>query len=211
MKKLLLLVSLLAYSVPSYAQALPGPACAELQAIDAKFGGLNQGTDDARRQFALIVAEDFAFKFPGEGWGSKSADPGRPQTKDVVARQRGNTLEGWDLVDGGTKRVTCTSHVDLTGQHFIPVTPRNHLEAETPPPPPPPAPTGLTVIERVTALQARTEDVIQALQAQELKLDAIQHQLEIAQVALEQATAGLKFPTYTAVIFGSKVVLTPKQ
>jgi hypothetical protein len=36
---------------------------------------------------AQQVAEQLAFSFPGERWGLKSADPSRPVSEDVIARQ----------------------------------------------------------------------------------------------------------------------------
>lgn len=121
------------------AQSLPDAACTTLKALGGKFGNLNRGTDDDRRRFALMVAQQFKFSFPDQGWGTKSAGEGRPQTKDAVARQVGSRLDGWDIVDGSTREVTCAAHVDLPGQTFIPVVATNHLgEIVVVPPPPPP-------------------------------------------------------------------------
>lgn len=126
----------LAVPPPAFAQSLAAAPCDTLKQLGAKFGALNKGTDDERRQFALIVAEQFAFAFPGEGWGSKAAGPGRPQSKDVVARQTLIGLDGWDLVDGTTRAVRCDVHVDLPGQLFIAVTPSDHLGGGGPIDPP---------------------------------------------------------------------------
>lgn len=133
----LVALSLLVGSTLVGAQALPAPQCAVLQQLGAKFGTLNQGSDDQRREFALKVAQQFAFSFPGEGWGSKDAGGGRPQTKDAVARVLGQgALIGYDLVNGDTRQVVCGGQMDLTGQHFIDVTPHDWLGTPKPVDPP---------------------------------------------------------------------------
>lgn len=100
------------------------------------------------RQWALRFAEQVAFTHPNDGWGMKRADPGRPLSKDSIARQVEARLLMWDLLSGaGTGSPTLVddpdSH-DVTGQVFVPVIPTNHLaevpDAPTPPPTPPSPP-----------------------------------------------------------------------
>lgn len=160
----LVLIAIVALSTSAFAQSLSDAQCSVVRAIDAKFPALNKGTDDQRREFALKVAQQFTFSFPGEGWGSKAAGPGRPQTKDVVARNRNGALDGWELVDGASRSVKCNDHLDLAGQLFIPVSPVDYL-GSTPPPPPPPPPTGeiearLKAIEDVEREQLATSNAI---------------------------------------------------
>jgi hypothetical protein len=144
-KMILVLVALLALGSPVFAQPLSDAQCAIVRAIDAKFPALNKGTDDQRREFALKVAQQFTFSFPGEGWGSKAAGSGRPQTKDVVARNRNGVLDGWELVDGASRSVKCNDHITLDGQLFIQVAPVDYLASAPPPPPPPPPPDSETI------------------------------------------------------------------
>lgn len=133
----LFIVACLFLATPVWAQSLTEAQCNVVKAIDAKFPTLNKGSDDQRREYALKVAQQFAFSFPAEGWGSKDAGGGRPQTKDVVARLRNGVLDGWELVAGATRSVKCNDHITLDGQHFIQVDPHDWLGAgETPPPPP---------------------------------------------------------------------------
>ncbi len=133
---------------PAFAQPLTDAQCTAVKGIDAKFPTLNKGSDDDRRIFARRVAEQFVFSFPGEGWGSKDAGGGRPQTKDVVARLRNGVLDGWELVDGATRSIKCNDHIPLDGQHFIEVQPINWLGGDPPPP------TG-DLEARIAALEAR--------------------------------------------------------
>lgn len=186
MKKWFIALCLFLISSTAFAQSLPDAQCNVLKQMGAKFGALNHGSDDQRREFALKVAQQFAFSFPGEGWGSKSAGPGRPQTKDVVARQKNGALDGWDLVNGSTLDVVCTSHVDLAGQVFIPVTPVDYLGTSTPPPPPPPP----------SASGAATADLQQ--QQMILLLQIIQ-KLEEQNAALTKGLAELKAQIATGV------------
>jgi hypothetical protein len=88
------------------------------------------------REWTQLLAEQFAFAFPGEGWGCKSTSRGGTQSFDVMARQAGGRLWGYDLAfDAGSSRArldTSPDAMDLTGQAFIPVTAKNHLGTATP-------------------------------------------------------------------------------
>jgi hypothetical protein len=82
------------------------------------------------------VAEQLAFSFPNEGWGCKSADASRPQSGDVIARMSNGRLVGYQIVPPSLQ----PRAIDLSGQHFIPVSPTNHAGV-TPNPTPAPTPT----------------------------------------------------------------------
>jgi hypothetical protein len=125
------------------------------------------------------VAEQFAFTFPGEGWGHKAAGEGRPPSSDVMARQ---------LPDGrlaGFRVVPPSAHpmqFDLSGQAFIAVAPVDHLGLGRPvdPPPvvePPPAPTPQPPAPRPSPdhdeLKARLDDVLRRLAAIEKALQSL--------------------------------------
>lgn len=182
-------------ALPARAQSLSEAQCAVLKQLGSKFGSLNRGTDDQRREFALKVAQQFAFSFPGEGWGSKSAGPGRPPTKDAVARQHDGVLEGWDLVDGTSREVTCTTHLDLTGQIFLAVTPLNHLGTggTTDPPPPPPQPSGAATAD---LQQQQLAILLQILGKLDAQLEAQRLQTAALAAAVQdlkaQIAAGVK-------------------
>lgn len=89
------------------------------------------GTDEDRRSWARKCAEQFAFSFPGEGWGHKSAHSALvPVSTDSIARQSGGRLYAYDLILAGgadNQRVDYSpDELDITGQYFIPVTPKDH-------------------------------------------------------------------------------------
>lgn len=137
---------------------------AEVKAVRSRYVAkfpIPQGAPGAEieeqvRQWSIGLAEQVAFEVPGEGWGTKRADPNRPISKDGLARQddedRGGRLWIWDMVTGaGTglgRLVENPEAEDITGQVFVPVTPRDRLGAKppvvTPPslPPLPPADLG---------------------------------------------------------------------
>lgn len=73
--------------------------------------------------YVTRVAEQLAFAFPGEGWGTKSAAPGRPVSGDVIARQAAGRLTGYRIVPPTMN----PEAIDLPGQNFIAVAPQNHL------------------------------------------------------------------------------------
>jgi hypothetical protein len=86
-------------------------------------------SDDLCREWTLGLAEQFAYTFPAAGWGTKRADPSRPQSTDVICTREPFT--GYDvLLHQGTPQQALTTDpapIDLTGQVFIAVTPTNHL------------------------------------------------------------------------------------
>jgi len=116
---------------------------AEVKAIRARYvakfpvpqGAPGEAIEEQVRQWSIGLAEQVAYEIPGEGWGTKRADPNRPISKDGLARQddedRGGRLWIYDMVTGaGTgagRLVENPEAEDITGQVFVPVTPRNHL------------------------------------------------------------------------------------
>jgi hypothetical protein len=84
------------------------------------------------------ICEQLAFERPQDGFGKKRADPGRP-----ISRTRSpgrSTVGSWR----GHARGAGTGHpalvddpdsMDITGQVFVPVTARDHLETAPPPQP----------------------------------------------------------------------------
>lgn len=115
-----------------------------MEAVNARFPApVTQ--EGPMREWTQLLAEQFAFSFPGETWGCKSTSRGGTQSFDVMARQAGGRLWGYDLAfDAGSSRARLDMSpdpMDLTGQAFIPVTPKNHLGSTPPTPGPTPTPT----------------------------------------------------------------------
>jgi hypothetical protein len=106
---------------------------------------LSSGTDDQRRQLARNIAEQLRFEL-GDQWGWKSADPGRPPSKDAVAfrEKPGDTsFYVFDLFNGSTREPWADPAGELVPQNFIDVSPGvNHLgmvpTIPSPEPVPPP-------------------------------------------------------------------------
>jgi hypothetical protein len=83
------------------------------------------------RQWSIQFAEQVAFDH-GQDYGVKRAGPGRPISKDSLARQVSRTvIWSWDLLIGtgtGTPVVAeDPAWHDISDQVFEPVTPVNHL------------------------------------------------------------------------------------
>ena len=112
-----------------------------LQRYADKFG-LPAMNDEASREWNMRLAEQFAFAFPHEGWGTKRADPGRPLSTDVMCTR--SPFVGYDVIlNQRLPNQALDLHprsLDLAGQVFIAVTPRDHLGAGPAPVPVPPAP-----------------------------------------------------------------------
>jgi hypothetical protein len=129
------------------------------------------------------VAEQLAFSFPGEGWGCKSADPSRPQSGDVIARQSSGRLVGYQIVPPTLQ----PQAIDLAGQHFIPVSPTNHVGATPPVDPPPPDPG--------TPPPTPSPDLSQVLAAigvLQVLVEAVQRSADESKVFQQETAAALK-------------------
>lgn len=128
---------------PMPEQFIPESVKPAIRLLAERFADLRTGNDDARRAFALKVAEQVAFNL-GPSYGTKRADPGRPPSKDALAKQADGRLFSWDIVNGDTRELQLDGPAeDITGQVFIPVQPFDHLagdngdpgdENDTPPP-----------------------------------------------------------------------------
>lgn len=107
--------------VPCGSDPQPGPSRWETQRHGAVLSQLaGKGISDTKR-----IAEQFAFSFPSEGWGQKSADPSRPTSQDVIARRAGGALVGYRVVPFNT----APAEIALGGQHFVAVTAIDHVGA----------------------------------------------------------------------------------
>lgn len=93
-----------------------------LQQFPLPQGDPSPEQEDRCRQWSIRLAEQVAFELPGQGWGIKRADQGRPIGKDTIAREFQGALLCWDLMTGaGTGRPTLNDSPmseDITGQFF---------------------------------------------------------------------------------------------
>lgn len=93
--------------------------------------GIPNVSDDHSRAWTLRLAEQFAFTFPGDGWGTKKAGPNNPQSTDAVARHLDGRLVAYDVVIAGGGPGASINYspeeLDISTQVFIPVTARDHL------------------------------------------------------------------------------------
>lgn len=101
--------------------------------------------EDRARKWTIGLAEQIAFEHPGQGYGCKRADPGRPISKDAIAQaQVDGRLVAWDMLSGaGTGSPVLVQHpeaMDITGQVFVTVPPVDHLSNGGTPTPPDPEP-----------------------------------------------------------------------
>jgi hypothetical protein len=150
---------------PAAAQvpAFPSRGAAIIDALVPQFpGGAPGATDDQRRELTKAVIEQLVCEFPADGYTWKSADPGRPPSKDAIGRQVNGHLYAWDWQNGGTRARAVQPGQpaeDITGQNPITVGCVQHL-GSTPTLPPPggepshPAPNVGDVDEGLAALHA---------------------------------------------------------
>lgn len=128
------------------------------------YQGLAKGTDDNRRELTRAIVEQLMFEFPDAGYCLKSADWGRPQSKDAIGIIIGGVLYGWDWQNGDTRQRQVQvgqQAEDIHAQNPISVTGRNRLGALQTTPQPPVA----TVPDdaRVRALEAQVAQLQEAL------------------------------------------------
>ena len=168
-----------------------------VHALYARNVELAKGDDAQRRALTRKMIEQFICEFPDDGYTGKSADPGRPFSKDSIARRSEGRLYSWDWQNGSTRE----PHVragqvasDITGQHPIPLGCVNHLGSSQPDPEPgadplPPLPD--EVLDKLSALYAefqafklevRAEWVIEAARMAELQASLEAHREASRQV-----------------------------
>jgi hypothetical protein len=166
------------------------------QCID-QFPGNN---DEAARAWTRMAIEQLVFSRPEGGWCWKSGDPNRPPSKDVIARRRDGTLEGWDVLSAAGANGPTTlapyppQYHDLTGQNRIAVDGVNHLGSEPTEPEPPPVDDELEDrVEDLEAQDKRLGETDQNLATAILLLEARHNQLLERVVALEAKPGSAPF------------------
>jgi hypothetical protein len=141
------------------------------------------GAEEQARQWSIHLAEQIAFEVPGQGWGKKRADPGRPISKDAIAQlgehvdpPQPGKLFAYDILTGaGTGKpglVSDPDSIDITGQTFVSVTPTNHLGVVVEPKPKPPAPVPIQTPEQV-AIADTLRGIVQRLEDIQARFDVL--------------------------------------
>lgn len=115
-------------AVPAGAQTFPARAQDIVNTLYERNKNLADGTDDERRALTRQIIEQLVCEFPNDGYGGKSADPGRPFSKDAIAQTISGRFIAWDWQNGASRRPQVPiGFTDITGQNPIPVGCINHL------------------------------------------------------------------------------------
>lgn len=162
---------------------------------------LARGDDDQRRELTKTMIEQIVFEFPHDGWGWKRADPGRPLSKDSIAKREGTKIWAWDWQNGGTREPQVKAgdppaH-DISDQVFVEVSGKNHLgQAPLPQPPAPPVNT--------TPLEHRIEELETIFSSSVTELQTAITQLQVQVDALKEETAAQRaaLAVFNAAIVG---------
>jgi hypothetical protein len=164
-----------------------------------KFPELRKGDDEQRRAFTLRVAQQVKRDF-GPAWGTKRADPGRPSSKDAIARKTDALLVSWDLINGSTREVHPAPIMgeDISDQVFVAVDPVDHLGSVPVPDPPPSVPQPdyaeqiADLKAQIAALLIRVLDVQQTAVKASTDASYARGQVQGIQEALPKRLANLK-------------------
>ena len=118
---------------------LPDRIFAIVSAVHAQHAALASGDDDQRRSLQKMIVETVVKRCPGEGWGWKRADPGRPLSKDAIANNllEAGHLLAWDCFDGSTRLPVQRDSILIDGQVFVDVVGFDHLNGAALPTPQP--------------------------------------------------------------------------
>lgn len=160
-----------------------------VQQMHARYAASFPANEEGARSWTKMAIEQLVYSFPDDGYCWKSADAGRPPSKDGVGKRKGGRFDGWDLLHAAgaqgpreLARYPPEWH-DLTGQHPIAVSGVNHLGAQ-PEPKPDPDP---ALAEQVKALQLALVAVRAELQTSLAGLKATQEQHALAIVDAQEA------------------------
>lgn len=170
---------------------------------------LVHGNETQRRQLHKMIAQQMVFELPeGNNWGVKSADENRPQSKDAIAFRRSDgLLDIWDIQNGTTRKLVVQPneppHYPAENQHFIEVTPFNHIDNGTTPIPQPPSNDECNCKEEIEAIREVLLQVVLEFNTVKLGIKDIKDKLpqEFPQ----------EFPIYRGSIFGFDITLTPDK
>ena len=173
---------------------------------------LAHGNEDQRRQLTRMIAEQIAHEL-GTNWGTKSRSSTEPQSKDGIALKitTSGTMDIWDWQNGTTRKNQLVAgqqpdYPNITDQHFIAVTPTNHLgNGGTDPIPDPP---NDDCIEKIEYLEVKVNELITVIEFQNDRISS----LEMAITNLTQITEYLRdkpYPNYTGRVLWQNITLTP--
>lgn len=185
---------------------------------------INSGEDqqvyeERCRQWSIHLAEQIAFELPGQGYGVKRGDSGRPICKDCLARSTDGQLLSWDMLRGASSGHPALNDdpdsLDLTGPPDGPqffedrpqfFNPQNRLGAvvvppQSPPGPGEPPPSGLDAEIRSFMVDVRTAIG---------RIEKKQAEPPPAVVIPPAPPVNVKFPDYEGSVFGARVTLKPK-
>ena len=187
-------------AVTTTAQAQPRMPERGVQIVRALYDknvDMAKGADTQRRALTRKMIEQFICDFPDDGYTGKSADPGRPFSKDSIARRSEGRLYAWDWQNGSTREPHVNAGQvagDITGQHPIPLGCVDHLGSTQPVPEPGPDPLpeepGETLDKLVELyaefqafkLEVRAEWVAEATRLAELRASLEEHREESRKV-----------------------------
>lgn len=116
---------------------MPQNAWRVVTQMHERFAGQYPPTEDGARAWTRTVVEQLLHDDPTGGWTCKASGPHNPQSKDCVARVTDEGFHGWDVLiaagANGPRQLSGypPAFYSLSGQHPIPVQPRNHLRAST--------------------------------------------------------------------------------
>lgn len=186
-----------------------------------QYQDLANGSEFDRRLLTRLVAEQMAFEL-SPGWGLKAQSQDHPQSKDSLAftltTEDNSSFLVWDWQNGNTRERHITDQtpgVEITGQLFIPVEPRDVLGRRTRENPPDLADELATLVQHLeekcrpelgdilTLLQKIAQDEASIIRVLESLLSShIQQELTLDSLVLE---GRIKLP------FGSVPVVLSKK
>lgn len=147
-----------------------------------QYQDLANGSEFDRRLLTRLIAEQMAFELSPD-WGLKAQSPDHPQSKDSLAftlsTEDNSSFLVWDWQNGNTRERQITDQtpgVEITGQLFIPVEPRDVLGRRTRENPPDLGDI-LTLLQKIAQDEASIIRVLESLLSshiqQELTLDSL--------------------------------------